>query len=186
MRQKDQQRDALVRRSSPITEAIKTNEKKLTKKEEEFCRWFSRLQNPREAAVRSGFTVMPEYRALSMLSKRNIAERIRELEKENRADENLISAGFKRLAFGSCSDAVKLILACKDGAVPEIDSLDLFGVSEIKYTCGKGMEIKFFDRLKALEKLSQLSETGVNAAAASFYEALERSAADRADVTDDG
>lgn len=162
------------------------NEKKLTKKEEEFCRWFSRLQNPREAAVRAGFTVMPEYRALSMLSKRNIAERVHEIEKENRADENLISAGFKRLAFGSCSDAIKLILACKDGTVPDVDSLDLFGISEIKYTCGKGMEIKFFDRLKALTQLSQLSDSGVNAAAASFYEALERSAAERTDVNDDG
>ena len=111
---------------------------------------------------------------------------MRELEKENRADENLLSAGFKRLAFGSCADAVKLILGCKDGAVPDVDSLDLFGVSEIKYTCGKGMEIKFFDRLRALEKLSQLSDSGVNAAAASFYEALERSAADRTDVTDGG
>lgn len=152
------------------------DEKKLTKKELDFCHWYSRLQNPREAALKAGFTVLPEYRGISLLSKKLIANKIKALEKENRADENLVSAGLSRLAFGSIADAVTLILTSNGGNPPSPETLDLFNVSEIKYTHGKGMEIKFFDRLKALEQLSRLSENAENSSALSFYEALERSA----------
>lgn len=43
------------------------------------------------------------------------------------------------------------------------------------------MEIKFFDRLKALEKLAEVSESVKESSAVSFYEALERSAANKSD-----
>ena len=152
------------------------NEKKQTKKELEFCRWYVRLRNPREAAIRSGFTIMPEHRALSLLSKKSIRDKIAELENENSADQKLVSAGLQRLAFGSVSDAVKLILSASDNSSPDIDSLDLFNVSEIKLTSGKGMEIKFFDRLKALERLSELSADEGNDGMMSFYQAIEKSA----------
>ncbi len=152
------------------------NERKLTKKELDFCRIYVRLRNPKEAAIRAGYEILPEYRAISLLSKKEIRQKITELEKEVTADENLISAGLQRLAFGSCADAVKLILSANQDTTPDIDSLDLFNVSEIKFTCGKGMEIKFFDRLKALEKLSEISQSGNDTGALSFYEALERSA----------
>ena len=38
-----------------------------------------------------------------------------------------------------------------------ISKLDLFNVSEIKRVKGGGVEVKLFDRLKALEKLFELS-----------------------------
>lgn len=152
------------------------NERKLTKKELDFCRIYVRLRNPKESAIRAGFEILPEYRAISLLSKKEIRQKITELEKEITADEKLISAGLERLAFGSCADAVKLILYANQDTSPDIDSLDLFNVAEIKFTCGKGMEIKFFDRLKALEKLSEISQNGKETCTLSFYEALERSA----------
>ena len=152
------------------------NENKLTKKELDFCRWYARLQNPKEAAIKSGYMVLPEYRGISLLSKKHIKNKIKALEKENTTDINLVSAGLSRLAFGSISDAVKLILSANSDNPPSPDTLDLFNVSEIKFTSGKGMEIKFFDRLKALEQLSRLSESDLNSSALSFYEALERSA----------
>ena len=152
------------------------NENKLKKKELDFCRWYTRLQNPKEAARKSGYTVLPEYRGINLLSKKQIISKIKEFEKENQTDSSLVSAGLSRLAFGSISDAVKLILSANSDNPPLPDTLDLFNVSEIKFTSGKGMEIKFFDRLKALEQLSKLSESTLNSSALSFYEALERSA----------
>lgn len=119
---------------------------------------------------------MPEYRGINLLSKKQIISKIKEFEKENQTDSSLVSAGLSRLAFGSISDAVKLILSANSDNPPLPDTLDLFNVSEIKFTSGKGMEIKFFDRLKALEQLSKLSESTLNSSALSFYEALERSA----------
>lgn len=166
-------------------EVNKTNDKKLIKKEESFCRYYAALQNPREAAVKAGFTVMPEYRAMCLLSRKSIKARVQELQKENSADESLVSAGFRRLAFGSSADAVKLLLSCGTDSAPDAEALDLFGVSEIKYSFGKSMEIKFFDRLKALERLSELSGAGKDGAGLSIYEALERSAA-KTDADGDG
>ena len=152
------------------------NENKPTKKELDFCRWYAILRNPKEAAIKSGYTVLPEYRGINLLSKKHIASKIKELEIENQTDSNLVSAGLSRLAFGSISDAVKLILSATSDNPPPPDTLDLFNVSEIKFTSGKGLEIKFFDRLKALEQLSKLSESALNSSALSFYEVLERSA----------
>lgn len=157
------------------------NEKKLTKKECDFCRWYTRLRNPKEAALKAGYTLMPEHKALYLLSKESIRKKISCLEKEILTDDKLISVGLERLAFGSTADAVKLILTAGTDNSPDIDGLDLFNVSEIKYTCGKGMEIKFFDRLKALEKLHEISENGVQDSALSFYEAIERSTRSKAE-----
>lgn len=61
--------------------------------------------------------------------------------------------GLRRLAFGRNNDAAALAFA--ETVTPEmIEQADLFGVSELKV--GKGVvEIKFFDRLKALDLLNE-------------------------------
>ena len=162
------------------------NKKKLTNKELDFCRHYVRLRNPKEAALHSGYTLLPEYRGVTLLSRKEIKDKITELEKENPATSNLVSAGLQRLAFGSVSDAIRLILSVNDNCSPDIDSLDLYNVSEIKITNGKGMEIKFFDRLKALERLAQLSCDDRENDAFSFYEAIERSAVKQTETEDEG
>ena len=58
--------------------------------------------------------------------------------------------GYERLAFGSTSDAFRLLMS--EGEL-DVQTLDLYNVSEIKKPKDGAMEIKFFDRLKALEKL---------------------------------
>ncbi len=162
------------------------NKKNLTKKELDFCRHYIRLRNPRESAIRSGFTILPEHRGISLLSRKEIREKITELEKESPATSNLVSAGLQRLAFGSISDAIRLILSVNENTSPDIDSLDLFNVSEIKITNGKGMEIKFFDRLKALEELAEISCDDRDNGALSFYEAIERSAVKKTENDNNG
>lgn len=87
-----------------------------------------------------------------------------------------VSEGLRRLAFGEITDAVSLLFESEDSIVQKLPSLDLFNVSEIKRVKGGGMEIKFFDRLKALEKLGQAVSSGDSSTAVSFYEALEKSA----------
>ena len=53
--------------------------------------------------------------------------------------------------------------------------MDLFLISEIKRPKDGAMEIKLFDRVKALEKLENLS--AANGAADSLFDAIGRSAA---------
>ena len=57
----------------------------------------------------------------------------------------------------------------------KIEKLDLFNVSQIKRQKGGGIEIKFFDRLKALERLSALSEKEEEKGHSLYY-AIEKSA----------
>ena len=70
-----------------------------------------------------------------------------------------VTAGLKRLAFGSCKDAVVLAFTEELPPPEVIEKLDLFNVSEIKRVKGGGVEIKLFDRLKALEKLFELENS---------------------------
>lgn len=85
--------------------------------------------------------------------------------------------GLGRLAFGEIQDAVTLLFENEENILNVLPELDLFNVSEIKRAKGGGMEIKFFDRLKALEKLREIADDRSSKSAEnSFYNALERSA----------
>ena len=114
------------------------------------------LGNAEEAAVRAGF---PRETALSEGIELIKTEECRELISELRqllCDSGSVAAGLKRLAFGSCTDAVYLVFADELPPPEVISGLDLFNVSEIKRVKGGGVEVKLFDRLKALEKLFEL------------------------------
>ncbi len=54
--------------------------------------------------------------------------------------------------------------------------MDLFNIAEIKRPKGGGLEIKFFDRLKPLERLAEMSADEAADSAIPFYQALENSA----------
>lgn len=106
--------------------------------------------------------------------------------RKKRITQKDVTEGLRRLAFGEIQDAVTLLFESEEQILTKLPTLDLFNISEIKRVKGGGMEIKFFDRLKALEKLaSALGEDGKNTAV-SFYEALEKSAsASRSGSEDD-
>ncbi len=95
--------------------------------------------------------------------------------KRHKNDWSNIASGFYRLAFGCVSDAIRLMFS--DNIDPEtVDGLDLFNIAEIKRKKGGDIEIKFFDRLKALEKLQNINNATDNNDN-SFYSAIEKSAA---------
>ena len=144
---------------------------KLTKKEKEFCALYVKLRNAREAAALAGYKVMPQINGIRLLSREAVAKEIARLSRLESA-VNEAAAGFRRLAFGSVSDAVRLL----DGERENLEEMDLFSVSDIKIPKGGGMEIKFFDRFKALERLSQLEQSSDAAAFSPFYQALKKGA----------
>ncbi|MCL2513208.1 MAG: terminase small subunit [Oscillospiraceae bacterium] len=146
----------------------------LKEKELLFCRLYSETLNPREAAARAGYLIRPEYNAFKLLNDPKITEKLEELSNSGREAAGDAAAGLRRIAFGSVSDAVTLLYA-ENADKEQIEQLDLFNVAEIKRPKGGGMEIKFFDRIKALEKLMAVSDGG-GKGAGTFIEALERSA----------
>ena len=80
------------------------------------------------------------------------------------------------IAFGSCCDAVRLVLG-EEFSSEGLEQLDLFNIAEIKKPKDGSLEIKFFDRIKALENLARMeAERTDPGASVTFYRALEESA----------
>ena len=87
-----------------------------------------------------------------------------------------VIAGYSRLAFGTCNDALKLLFCDGTPGDDALAGLDIFNVSEIKRPKGGGMELKFYDRFEALQGLLDIGGlTEVPDGVKAFYEAIERS-----------
>lgn len=90
---------------------------------------------------------------------------------KSRRDEVL--EGYRRIAFGDVTDPVRLLF-CEELTPRTLRTMDLFNVSEIKRPKGGGMEIKFFDRIRALQCMQEME--GGDGAGCGFYQALEEGA----------
>lgn len=110
----------------------------LSPKEENFCRFFVASREPRASAARAGYSVHPERTAMRLLADPEIKRRIAKLENERDAKLAEVTEGYRRLAFGSVADAVKLILSDELPDGSEIEKLDLAMVSDIKRPKGGG------------------------------------------------
>ena len=129
---------------------------KLERAQEEFCFRYALLGDVEEAAVQSGFDRSAALQdGIRCLKMRSCQRRIKLL--RSQLSENCcVMTGLRRLAFGSAKDAALLAFSEELPDSAQLDRLDLFNVSEIKRDKGGGVEIKLFDRLKALEKLYEL------------------------------
>lgn len=148
--------------------------KDLSAKEELFCTYYCLDRNGREAAAKSGYR-SPQRAAAKLLKRKDISSFIKAFDEKQKKQKADVTAGYYRLAFGCITDAVKLLFF-DDINESELEKADLFSVSEIKKQKGGAIEIKFFDRLKALEKLESLCLSDSNASARAFYSAIEKGA----------
>lgn len=149
--------------------------KGLSSKEKEFCRFYLSHADSAYAAEKAGFAGDSAKEGNKLLLRADIAEEIDKLcSLQKKSMAKMAAVGYQRLAFGSIADAVSLLYM--ENPTPDtLRKMDLYSVSEIKRPKDGSMEIKFFDRMKALEKLSE----GVDGdGAESFYEAICRSARD--------
>ena len=74
-----------------------------------------------------------------------------------------------QLAFGRANDAVRLALRPGEA---EVGTLDLSAVSEFRVTDKGGVEVKFVDRVRALETLCGLLGGDTGAGAEELFRAL--------------
>lgn len=156
-------------------QGILKKEASLNKKEKVFCVYISNGKSPDEAALLSGFENGKD--GFLLMAKNSVVKEVERLiDLRLKLSESLAAAGFQRIAFGSITDCVRLISGVEDSSnsLKEISDMDLFMISEIKKPKDGAMEIKFYDRIKALEKLQE----SVNSTEKSlpFYEALEKGA----------
>lgn len=141
----------------------------ISKKKKKFCKSFLDTGSIYQAEVLSGVKDGEK-----LICDSEIIEEIERLSKLQYQSLNILAkAGLKRLAMGSISDAVSLIYMDKPDR-EKLRDMDLFMISEIRRQKDGNMEIKFFDRFKALDKLIQNTETNDNSVP--FYDALMMSA----------
>ncbi|MGN1113977.1 MAG: terminase small subunit [Oscillospiraceae bacterium] len=142
----------------------------------DFVLSFCMTRNAEESALNAG--VIPRLAKLEgnrLLARKGVKEKIKAEEKLLESSEMEVIAGLERLAFGRINDAVKLALS-EDFNVNDLTKAELFNVSEIKKVKGGGVEIKFCDRQKALEKLWEYREKIETRKNAGAFEELFRSA----------
>lgn len=147
----------------------------MTRKEDKFCCFYSSNGNVRLSAVMAGYSSNPEQTGQQLLTRGDIVGRVKEYRDTRVNDLRLMALlGYERLAFGSIADCIQL-LYMEAPTLQRLEAMDLFMISEIKKPKDGAMEIKFFDRIKALEKLSEAQED-THEKSLPFYRALERSA----------
>ncbi len=152
-------------------DSLSKNKRRLTPKEKLFCMYFVNSADAKQSAIDAGYIKYPTQKALTLLSRSDVADEIATLAKENsRVMSKVARCGYKRLAFGSIADAINL-LYMESPTKKQLQDMDLFMVSEIKKPKDGAMEIKFYDRLKALEKLSDEQEDS-NSGTNSLLDAL--------------
>jgi len=141
-----------------------------------FCCYFVKYGNIREAAIKAGFppeTAMAD--GIECLCSVSCQKMISKLYSALGVNINGIMSGLERLAFGNSNDAVFLAFSEDLPSPDAVAGLDLFNVSEIKKIKGGGVEIKLFDRLKALEKMFEItSSCDSSGIADSFINALTK------------
>lgn len=134
-----------------------------------FCRIYLRTMDPQKAAEaigkKDGFSILKDRRIRGRL------ETMRQAAAKQILREDAVRR-LTELAFGRANDAVKLAAALLAGEQTGLDALELSAVAELKMT-DKGVEIKFIDRVRALETLCGLLGDGNPQDAAEFFRALE-------------
>ena len=149
--------------------------KELSDKEKRFCKYIADSLTPREAAARCGY-LFPEKSGQKLLSKRDIKEYISKIETK-KANISEVENGLRRIIFGQITDSIKLT-KLEELSPVDIETLDLFSVSELKFNKNGTVDLKFFDKIKALEKLYEISEKSSSCAESGFFEALRKSSED--------
>lgn len=165
------------RQASTLKERIdvKTGIKnRMPENEKSFCEYFALCGDAVRAADFAGYK-NPKRDGTNLLCRADIRKKINSIcETMIKSSQARACLGYERLALGSISDAIKL-LYCEKLSDEELQKLDLTNVAEIKKPKDGAMEIKFFDRLKALEKLSEFDRENVKKTG-SIFEAIKNSA----------
>ena len=150
--------------------------KELSEHEKLFCRYFVQTCSAREAAARAGYWVNPERSGLKLMALQEIRAEIDRLREIQQRSDAGVASGLARLAFGGVADAIRLMRRWEEMSDEELETLDLFCVSEVRQLKGGGLEMKFHDRMEALKALREASAASPDRAIP-FYKALEQSAA---------
>ena len=148
----------------------------LKPKEKLFCIYCCEYHSGVTAAALAGYP-LPKLSSAKLLARKDVQSEITRLREATAASPYEIRNGYRLLALGDCTDAFRLLFTDEEPDTSELEKMNLLNVSEIKRAKNGGIEIKFFDRIKALEHLENMSADTQSDSALPFYDVIERSAA---------
>ena len=156
------------------TDVMENKKGKLTSREKLFCSCYVNSGDISQSAQKAGYKGEFRQEGEKLLCRSDILDEIARLsDLQKRSLSQMAMVGYQRLAFGNIADAVELLYLDKP-TQEQLNSMDLFSVAEIKRPKDGAMEIKFFDRLKALEKLELgMPDSNIELP---FYEAIRAGA----------
>lgn len=136
----------------------------MTAKEKLFCTYYLTLHSPYTAAKKAGYKPHECEKAELLLLREDVRAYLTALDEKSDAVSLTKAAirGLERLAFSNPTQ----INALFEGEG------DLFCVSEIKRNEKGTVEIKFFDRIRALSTLYEIGKNIDEASSVPFFEAL--------------
>jgi phage terminase small subunit len=136
----------------------------MTAKEKQFCTHYFNLDTPYIAAKKAGFDENGAKGADKLLQRQDVREYILSLEQKGDVMSLSKAAvrGLGRLALSQPQDVNSLFEG--EG--------DMYCVSEIKKSEKGTVEIKFFDRIRALTSLYEIAKSIDESASVPFFEAL--------------
>lgn len=148
----------------------------LKPKEKLFCIYYCQYRSGVSAAALAGYS-FAKSAAAKLLVRGDIQDEINKLSEKNGVNSREVYGGYRLLALGDCTDAFRLLFCDEVPDERELEKMNLLNISEIKRPKNGGIEIKFFDRLKALECLEDSLSCSQDDTALPFYDVIEKSAA---------
>ena len=159
-----------------MTAASRCKEKEMLKITEQnetkqlFALFYASCKNPTEAAVRAG--IAPENAAaegLRLLKLKSVRKLVKRFCECGLSTEEGVKIGLDRLAFGEINDVMEVVLSEEPVGLHKLFKMNFFNISEVKKVKGGGLEVKLFDRQRAMEKLLELYEKSENSRSAQDF-----------------
>ena len=145
----------------------------LSEKEVIFCYFFVETGNLKKALSIAKID-KPEKNLPKLMSNQMVLEQISKNYENKKLNLGIKSeVGYEKLAFNDVTDCVRLMFM-KDISDFQTSNMNLFNISEIKRLKDGTIEIKFFDRIKALEKLQSIESNREGSDLLSFYDAIKK------------
>lgn len=146
----------------------------MTGKERRFCEAYLVMRDAKEAAVAAGYLpLFARSTGLKLLAKEEVRQWLRRAEQQKRCEayDQAVLSGLERLAFGNANDSAQLLFYSEEELREQLPMLDLFRVSELRKTRSDAIEVKFYDRFRAMELLLQVADRGEHHA--SIYQLMQ-------------
>lgn len=128
-----------------------------------FALFYASGKSVKEAGILAGFDKdEAEQEGLKLLKLRSVQKLVKRYVQNGLNNADGVKIGLKRLAFGEINDIMEVVLSEEPIGLNKLFKMNFYNISEVKKVKGGGIEVKIFDRQKAMEKLLEIYKSEDN------------------------